>query len=612
LLKSRGTDRVPFSIFSSQRAQQAQRDRNTLAALGTAQAMIVFAPDGAIRSANDLACQLLGYEAGEMEHLTHGALLAPQDAASPESLALWSRLQAGKAETGQLKRIANGGRTVWLQATYVPVMSTSGQLESVMLLASDVTPLKLRSADANGQIAAIGRSQAIIEFTLTGEVITANQNFLDAMGYRLEEIVGRHHKLFVLPDDAASPGYKQFWERLGRGEFFAAEYRRLGKDGREVWIQASYNPIFDLDGKPFKVVKYATDVSARRTAVGLLGNGLDRLAHGDLSQRLAEAMPAEIDPLRLAFNNSLDRFETMFERLRGTSTSLKTATAEILSGANDLAHRTARQAAAIEQTSAAMRELAGTVIDNAGRAESASEKARTVAAAADEGGLVMRQANDAMDRITQSSTRISNIIGLIDDIAFQTNLLALNASVEAARAGDAGRGFAVVAVEVRRLAQSAAQASAEVKTLIEQSANEVRTGSRLVAQAADRLGTMVEGVRESSVLVDAITQASRNQSAAITEVSSAVREMDEMTQHNAALVEETNAAIEQTETQARELDKVVEIFKLSGESRGDSAPAIPPRRMEGRGEGDAPGARAAQQRYLTAGNAAIDPDWAEF
>ena len=176
----------------------------------------------------------------------------------------------------------------------------------------------------------------------------------------------------------------------------------------------------------------------------------------------------------------------------------------------------------------------------------------------------MSQANEAMERITTSSAKISNIIGLIDDIAFQTNLLALNASVEAARAGDAGKGFAVVAVEVRRLAQSAASASADVKVLIEQSASEVRDGSRLVADAADRLNGMLEGVRASSMLMDGISRDSQEQSTGITEVSIAVRQMDEMTQHNAALVEEMNAAIEQTETQATELDTIVDIFKVTG------------------------------------------------
>jgi methyl-accepting chemotaxis protein len=238
------------------------------------------------------------------------------------------------------------------------------------------------------------------------------------------------------------------------------------------------------------------------------------------------------------------------------------------------------------------------VLENAKRALTASSKAKAVSSAAIEGGVVMKQANTAMGAIETSSARISNIIGLIDDIAFQTNLLALNASVEAARAGDAGKGFAVVAVEVRRLAQSAAQASSEVKVLIEASATEVRNGSRLVGQASEKLLDILTGAEESSGLIDSIAQANKEQSSALEEVSVAVRQMDEMTQHNAALVEQTNAAIEQTEAQANELDSVVDVFKLDNKAAPVLAPGRPTHRP------------VPQLRSV--GTAAPSKDWNEF
>jgi len=250
-------------------------------------------------------------------------------------------------------------------------------------------------------------------------------------------------------------------------------------------------------------------------------------------------------------------------QLRGTSGSLKTATGEILAGANDLSERTTRQAATIEETSAAIEQLSQTVVDNASKAETASRKAHAVADVAAASGAVMSDATTAMERITASSAKISNIIGLIDDIAFQTNLLALNASVEAARAGDAGKGFAVVAVEVRRLAQSAAGASSDIKVLIEQSATEVRGGTQKVAEAAQKLGSVQEAIQDNARLLQAIAEASREQAASIDEVNVAVRQLDEMTQHNAALVEQTNAAIEQTEAQANDLDRVINVFTLA-------------------------------------------------
>src|SRR3954466_13532289 len=226
----------------------------------------------------------------------------------------------------------------------------------------------------------------------------------------------------------------------------------------------------------------------------MLGAGLGKLAEGNPTVRIDTVFDHGLDEVRRAFNDTVDKFASIVRRLRETSGSLKTATGEILSGANDLAERTTKQAAAIEETSAAMEQLATTVVENAKRAESASARAQAVSQKASETGEVMRLSNEAMERISSSSAKISNIIGLIDDIAFQTNLLALNASVEAARAGEAGKGFAVVAVEVRRLAQSAAEASSEVKTLIEQSSNEVTAGSRLVSDAAAKLGGMLEAV----------------------------------------------------------------------------------------------------------------------
>ncbi|WP_236894684.1 methyl-accepting chemotaxis protein [Devosia sp. SL43] len=254
--------------------------------------------------------------------------------------------------------------------------------------------------------------------------------------------------------------------------------------------------------------------------------------------------------------------------MRTSSRALKSATGEILAGANDLADRTSRSAASVEETAAAIEQLSQTVLENSQRANAVVETVQTVNQTAERTGQVMQQAEDAMARITTSSGRISNIIGLIDDIAFQTNLLALNASVEAARAGDAGKGFAVVAIEVRRLAQSAASASADVKVLIEESSVEVTAGTRFVAEAAENLGTVLTDIRTSSQLVASIAKASKEQAVTIGEVSGAVRQVDEMTQHNAALVEQTNAAIEQTERQVAELDRIVDVFVRSDPAQG--------------------------------------------
>ncbi|QQR39239.1 methyl-accepting chemotaxis protein [Devosia rhizoryzae] len=421
------------------------------------------------------------------------------------------------------------------------------------------------AADHTGQLQAISRSQMVVEFNLDGTVITANDNFLSMLGYRLEEIIGRPNALFLPDADPTSQVYRQFWQELEDGAFKSGEYRRRTSAGQEVWIQSTFTPIFDTDGAPYKVVQFAIDVTARKQSVAAIGAGLKRLADGDLSSTIILPFPPEFEDLRLALNGTVERFADVVGQLRLTTKSLRTASGELLSGANDLSERTTRQAATIEETSAAMEELATTVASNAGMAEDAAKKAETVSRTAEESGSVMGKATDAMERITQSSAKISNIIGMIDDIAFQTNLLALNASVEAARAGDAGKGFAVVAVEVRRLAQSAAQASSEVKALVERSNGEVKEGAGLVSAAEDRLRAMLDAVQENSALVRAIARASREQAASIEEVNTAVRTLDQMTQHNASLVEETNAVIEQTEGQTHALDQIVDIFRLEAE-----------------------------------------------
>ncbi|MBD8067111.1 Cache 3/Cache 2 fusion domain-containing protein [Devosia sp. PTR5] len=331
-----------------------------------------------------------------------------------------------------------------------------------------------------------------------------------------------------------------------------------------------------------------------------LGAVLGAMANTDLTPRVTGDYSGAFAHLKADVNAVADKLTDVVGQLRHTSRTLKTATGEILAGANDLSERTTRQAATIEETSAAMEQLSATVLKNAELAHEASASAASATRTAEEGGAVMTAATEAMERITASSSKISNIIGLIDDIAFQTNLLALNASVEAARAGEAGKGFAVVAVEVRRLAQSAAQASADVKALIEQSAGEVGSGSRLVSEAASKLTAMLIAIRENTGSLEAIARDSRDQASAIEEVSAAVRTMDEMTQHNAALVEETNAAIEQTEAQASELDRIVDIFHLDDEGRFEQE------------RNDAPQSRPAAPRYRSQGNAAIAADWDEF
>ncbi|CAN7501446.1 methyl-accepting chemotaxis protein [Devosia sp. LjRoot3] len=364
-------------------------------------------------------------------------------------------------------------------------------------------------------------------------------------------------------------------------------------------------PDAELNGLARSVNSLVETVDSGVSETGIV---LGALAQTDLTVRMQGNFSGAFAKLKNDANAVAETLSDVVGQLKHTSRSIKTATGEILSGANDLSERTTKQAATIEETSAAMEQLAHTVLQNADRARDANADAQLVSRTAEEGGEVMSRATKAMEQISTSSGKISNIIGLIDDIAFQTNLLALNASVEAARAGDAGKGFAVVAVEVRRLAQSAAQASSDVKALIEASSGEVGAGTKLVAEAAAKLAAMLEAARSNSALMEGMARDSREQAAAIEEVTVAVRQMDEMTQHNAALVEQTNAAIEQTEAQASELDRIVAVFHTDDRSAAPQ-PAV------SRSHRPAPRPVASQKAakaYLSQGSAAISADWDEF
>ena len=402
----------------------------------------------------------------------------------------------------------------------------------------DVTDAYLREAMLSMQAASEGRLyRRILEEGLQGSFLNSARSINGSLNQMIER-----RKM----DELAVEDIEKLVATAGRGKLDA----RLDPEkyfGTYKQLAHGLNGLMDTVSE----------------GLGETGEVLSALAHTDLSQRVTGDYAGSFDKLKTDTNAVADKLTEIVGQLQKTSRGVKTATGEILAGANDLSERTTKQAATLEQTSASMEQLANVVTENAKRAAEASSEARNASMVAEEGGQAVHAANDAMDRISTSSAKISNIIGLIDDIAFQTNLLALNASVEAARAGEAGKGFAVVAIEVRRLAQSAAEASAQVKALIEQSGEEVANGTRLVTSAAEKLRQMLEAVQSNAMRMERFAQDSREQASAIEEITVAVRQMDEMTQHNAALVEETNAAIEQTEARASELDDVVELFRLA-------------------------------------------------
>ncbi len=470
-----------------------------------------------------------------------------------------------------------------------------------------------------GKLAAVERVQASVEFALDGRVLRANENFLRVLGYTAEEVVGRPHAIFCDAAFRQSDAYRALWEKLGRGEFEAGLFRRIAKDGREVWIQASYNPVLDQNGKPFRVVKYATEVTeqvrtveAMRQAVSETQTIVAAARANDLSRRIAmTGKSGEIATLCEGVNGMLDTMSGVVATLAESAGTISVAAREIAMGNSDLSQRTEEQASSLEETSASLEQLTGTVRQNADNAQAANKLAASASETAMRGGQVVTEVVRTMDGIAQSSRKISDIIGVIDEIAFQTNILALNAAVEAARAGEQGRGFAVVAAEVRSLAQRSANAAKEIKALISDSVERVGEGSKLVAAAGATMDEIVVSVRRVTDIMAEISAASQEQSGGIEQVNTAVSQMDKITQQNAALVEEAAAAAKSMEEQTEALQQVVAGFILAeGQAAPPVAPAAPARTMPAPAPAKVRGAKAAPR--ASARPAEADEEWKEF
>jgi methyl-accepting chemotaxis protein len=509
--------------------------RGQVKAIDRAQAVIEFALDGTIQNANKNFLEATGYSLEEVRGQHHRMFVDPVERDSEAYERFWKQLAQGEFQSGQFHRFGKGGQEIWLQACYNPIFDPSGKPFKVVKYCADITEQKRRAADFEGQVKAIDKSQAVIEFDLDGVIRNANGNFLRTVGYSIDEIRGKHHRIFVDASYAQSAEYRAFWEKLARGIYDAGEYKRFAKGGREIWLQASYNPIFDASGRLAKVVKYASEITEAKIA----------------SQRLAEIM----------------------SDIRTAGVEIQLSAEEISKGNASLSERVEAQAASLEETTSSMMRMTETVRENAENARKANELAQIACEHAERGGKIMTDAVAAMQVINESSRKIADIIGVIDAIAFQTNLLALNAAVEAARAGEQGRGFAVVASEVRSLAGRSAAAAKEIKELIQDSVTKIGDGSRLVEQSGNGLTDIVASVKKVTNIVSDISAASADQAAGIEQVGRAVSSMDESTQQNAALVEQAAAASESIVQQVRELNA------LGGDSPGSGpAPAVNSRR----------------------------------
>ncbi len=547
---------------------------NKLGALDRSQGVIEFRPNGEILTANENFLNLMGYDEREIVGKHHRIFVDKDYASSPEYKELWAKLNRGEFQAGEFLRYNSTGEEVWIQASYNPVVTSGGKVTRVVKYATDITEEKRKSAYFSGQIKAINQSQAVIEFDPTGKILEANDNFLNAMGYTLGEIQGKHHSMFVDPSVRSSSEYRLFWEQLADGQFQSGEYHRIGNGGKDVWIQATYSPIIDDNGKVFRVVKYATDITGRKMAVNDICEVMLALSKGSLTSRLEREYEGEFEQLAQSVNDFVANLSSIIHEIRSGSETINNASAEIAKGNADLSSRTEQQASSLEETASSMEEITSTVQLNADNAKQANGLASEASRVAISGGKLIEQVVGTMADINQSAKKIEDIIGVIDGIAFQTNILALNAAVEAARAGEQGRGFAVVASEVRTLAQRSANAAKDIKGLISDSVTKVESGNELVNQSGATMSEIVNAIQRVNDIMSEIASASAEQASGIDEINKAVVQMDEMTQQNAALVEEAAAAAESMSSQASQLISRVNFFELGQETKLESAPVI--------------------------------------
>jgi methyl-accepting chemotaxis protein len=465
------TEKARLEVIAADQARRCE-------SFARSRANIEYSVDGTIECANDLFLKLIGYTWEEVKGGNHAMFVEEEEQQGAKYKEFWATLIRGVPQTGEFKRLGKGGRELWVASTYYPIADLEGKVYRLHQFLSDVTEQKLRNADVAGQVEAINRSQPVSHYAMDGTILDLNQHFEQLLGYRRAELVGKHVSMFVDQATRESADYKamsrELWAKLNRGEYHTGEARRATKDGKEIWIQFSYNPILDLNGKPFKVVNYITDITQRR--------------------KIAEAVAQISEGLASASEDLTATGQQMSTNAQETLAQTNMLSA----GAEQVNSNLQAMAAGSEEMGSSIREIARNTHDSA--------KVATGAV------MIADEANRIVSKLGTSSTAIGQVIKVITSIAQQTNLLALNATIEAARAGEAGKGFAVVAHEVKELAKKTAEATEDISRKIEAIQGETKSAVAAITQISE----IIKQVNEIS---SAIATAVEEQSATTAEMT---------------------------------------------------------------------------------------------